>query len=61
MTALHVSCNGPHASEEIIEMLLEAGADPTIANNRSFSSLHHSARTGCLKYVNKYCMLILFI
>ena len=54
MTALHVSCEDLNSDKEIIEMLLEAGADPTITNSRSFNSLHHSARAGCLQYVHIY-------
>lgn len=40
--------------DDILAVLLEAGADVTITNNNGFNALHHAALRGNPRYVTLY-------
>ena len=51
-TALHVAVLTQHL--QIISMLLEAGADPSLVNFRLLNAFIEAARIGLTAYVNVY-------
>lgn len=49
MTPLAVACCDPNGSEDIVGMLLAAGADVSVVDNWNYSPLHELARNGRTK------------
>ncbi|XP_065337937.1 uncharacterized protein LOC135938275 isoform X1 [Cloeon dipterum] len=51
-TALLLAVKSSHASESIVQFLLEKGADPTSANNKKETALHLATKKGNVAIIN---------
>ena len=54
-----MACHTQCTNVEIIEMLLEAGADPSMLDHGAYNSLHNCAISNCVKYVHTYIPTLL--